>query len=1075
MKKVSTKTYILQRVLDYVGVAFLGVLLLFIWQLYRGPIEVPFLKPYIMQALNQDNTSAELSLDSVSIELVRSLQPIKIVAKDISYKKNDDTLSVKAPRTTVSFSLKALLRGVIAPSSVAVEKPEVYVFTNYGTAADNKNDVDKKKLGYYFKQLDDFLEKFNSEDNTYAESYISKIKIIDGSVELHEVDLGRKWSFSDVNYTFSRNLLNMSMELNALVNLGDTLTSVGWEGEYRQLGKKLAMDFYFSDLHPNSLADTFLDKTLSNELYRVNLPISGRLSALIDVNEVLRHRSNIADGVDDIFEKLRFQLEGGQGNIMFDQREDSQYKISSFLLEGEVEGGLDKISIENAAFDLGEQQTKISVDVKGFKNYLLERSLNDLQIRLTAAVDEFPVDKLYEYWPKYIAEPAWNWCHESLFGGTINDAAFTFSFGYDKEKEQFAFLDLVGKGDVRGTSLDYLTGMPRINEAYGHAAFSTNNIKIDVDKGVSEGVELVGGYVNLYDLDKNDNFADISLQIKSNVSDALKMIDNDPLKYTSDMGLNPNSVKGSAITDLGLKFELKQNLAPDEVHVNVESDISNFEMADVFQGKSVTAEQLKLHVDNNGLSVKGDAVLDAIPISLDWTENFQAKDYRSRYNVGFVYNEALKKKIGINDVGLLNPPYINGNADMKAEITIFDDSKTNVKISGNLNAADIDFSFLGFKKDKGEKGNISAVLNIENNQLASVPSFSLSKQGFSLDGGISLDKQGNIRTIDIKKIRGAKTFAKAKIDLSYQPETKVKINITGNSYDLSPFFEKTESKIKVDKKSIDRRAIENDDDDLEKTVDTDIYIAVDNLWTNPDIPVTNFAGSAKLRNGTGIEEIHMVGNYKDSQNAYLKFDYVPRQNKEFYLSVDSNDAGAALKVLRVYDNMKGGRLKIEARRNKEKTFVGHAKIRKFSIYNTPLVAKFLTVASFRGMLDLLTGEGLGFSHFDAPFEYKNKQLMLKKAKAFGDVIGVTANGTFDRRFEELDIRGQVAPAYSLNMILGSIPLVGNLLAGKDGTVFAADYSISGDIADASIKINPLSALSPNSLKETISSLFGSDE
>ena len=125
------------------------------------------------------------------------------------------------------------------------------------------------------------------------------------------------------------------------------------------------------------------------------------------------------------------------------------------------------------------------------------------------------------------------------------------------------------------------------------------------------------------------------------------------------------------------------------------------------------------------------------------------------------------------------------------------------------------------------------------------------------------------------------------------------------------------------------------------------------------------------------------------------------------------------------------------------------------------------------MLDLLTGEGLAFSHLDAPFEYRNKQLMLKHAKAFGNVLGVTANGTYDRRFEEMDIRGQVAPAYSLNMILGKIPLVGSLLAGKDGTVFAADYYISGASEDAEIKINPLSALSPNSLKETISSLFGS--
>ena len=77
MKKVSNKAYIFQKIIDYLGVVFLGILLLFIWQLYRGPIEVPFLKPYIMQALNNDTSEAEISVDKVSIELVRSLQPIK--------------------------------------------------------------------------------------------------------------------------------------------------------------------------------------------------------------------------------------------------------------------------------------------------------------------------------------------------------------------------------------------------------------------------------------------------------------------------------------------------------------------------------------------------------------------------------------------------------------------------------------------------------------------------------------------------------------------------------------------------------------------------------------------------------------------------------------------------------------------------------------------------------------------------------------------------------------------------------------------------------------------------------------
>ena len=48
MKKVSNRLYLTQKIIDYIGVVFLGLLLLFIWQLYRGPIELPFLKPYMV-------------------------------------------------------------------------------------------------------------------------------------------------------------------------------------------------------------------------------------------------------------------------------------------------------------------------------------------------------------------------------------------------------------------------------------------------------------------------------------------------------------------------------------------------------------------------------------------------------------------------------------------------------------------------------------------------------------------------------------------------------------------------------------------------------------------------------------------------------------------------------------------------------------------------------------------------------------------------------------------------------------------------------------------------------------------
>ena len=657
MKKVSNRLYLTQKIIDYIGVVFLGLLLLFIWQLYRGPIELPFLKPYMVRALNHDDAEYQVTVDSVNIELVRSIQPIKIIANNVVYRKNDGSFIINAPKTSVSFSIKALLRGVIAPSSMEALNPTVYIFNTYGVDKENINDVNKKKIAYYFDSFEDFIERFNSDDNFYPESYINKISVKNAEVELHEVDLGRKWIFSDLNYLLERNLTNISMDVSALMKLNNQVASVGVEAEYRMLNNKLAFEFYFSDLVPNALAETFLDKNTADGFYKINLPVSGRVATVIDFNEVIKYKDDIMKSVDTAFEKIDFQFEGGHGNIMFNEDAAYNYNIAAFLLEGAISGGLNELKISNADFDLGSQKAKIDLKVSGVKSFLLENSLKDLKVDLSAAVKEMNFDDLYNYWPRYLSDDAWSWCKDSIRGGQIKNVRFDFRFAYDDKSRNFGLADLSGSGDISDTNLNYLKEMPDITNLYGRAHFSKTNIKIDVDKGVSEGVILTGGYVNLYDLDKYNNYADIDLKLSSSVTDALRLIDNPPLGYTSEMGLKPDALQGQAETELGLKFEIKNDLTPEEVEVKVKSDLTEVRVPDAFKNKTVTADELKLEVDNQGLALSGDAKLENIPLKLSWNERFADKNYRSRYKLSAKFNNALKKELDF-DSSLLNPPYV---------------------------------------------------------------------------------------------------------------------------------------------------------------------------------------------------------------------------------------------------------------------------------------------------------------------------------------------------------------------------------------------------------------------------------
>jgi hypothetical protein len=1068
MKKVSNRLYLARKIFDYTVVLILILLLLFIWQLYRGPIAVPFLKPYIIAALNQDNENAEVTVDSVNIELVRSIKPIKIIAKNVVYEENDGHMRINAPGVAVSFSIRALLQGVIAPSSIEVNNPSVYIFTDYGVRDKTRAaEVSRKQIDYYVTAFEEFLERFNSPDRTYSESYINDIEINNGKVEFHEVDLGRKWEFADLNYNFERNLTDIETEISGSVKLRDKLVSVGMEARYRPSDNRLAAQIYFSDLVPADIVDTYVNGGARRDWYNVNLPINGKIAALINFNEFLKNRGDLIEAVDTALEKIKFQLEGGRGFILFDTGDaDSRYDISSFMLEGEINGGLDRVAIENADFYLGEQKVTLGFNVSGLEDYLLEDSKKNLRLSLTADIRKLKFDDLYTYWPRYVAPDAWEWCRDSIFGGDAKNARFEFDFGYDEKTKTFGLTDLKGKAYIADSNLRYINTMPMVNNVYGVFSVTPTSINIALDKAVSDGIMLSEGNVLIYDLDKYNNYIDIRLFSNSSIADALKLIDHKPLEFTSQMGLHPEVIEGEADTELGLKFELKKDLDYDDVNVTVNSKLHNVRIKDAVDGRPITAKELELAVDNDGMSVKGDAEFDGIPLKIVWDERFKTdKPYRSRYQASLKLDAAGAEKFGL-DYEMLKPPYFEGSAEVEATATQGGDDKLTVDLKAKLQKAVMNYSFLGFYKPAGAAADFGAKLVFAKKQLTSIPDFKLHKSDFDIAGKISFDKKGAVRVVDIGKIKGPKTQAGAKIEMPSGKNGVVKINISGDSYDLSEFFDRGKNS---------SAAAGEAENDWEKTPDVDVNIAVNRLWTNPDVSVTGFAGSARLRNGVGVHEVHMIGNYDHNRSMNLKVDYVPRPNGEWLLSVSSNHAGNTLRFLRIYNDMHGGNLQIEAKKGADGEFIGHAKIRDFSLHNTPLLARLLTVASFSGMVDMLTGEGMTFSHFDAPFKYKNRILSVKSGKTYGNVVGLTFSGAYNTANEDISIKGMIAPAYGLNTLIGRIPLVGSLLAGKDGTVFAANYSITGKASDPKVRLNPLSVLSPNSLKDAVSSVFGGED
>ena len=137
----------------------------------------------------------------------------------------------------------------------------------------------------------------------------------------------------------------------------------------------------------------------------------------------------------------------------------------------------------------------------------------------------------------------------------------------------------------------------------------------------------------------------------------------------------------------------------------------------------------------------------------------------------------------------------------------------------------------------------------------------------------------------------------------------------------------------------------------------------------------------------------------------------------------------------------------------------------YRLVEAPLLARLLSAALLTGIGDLLSGEGIGFNRLTGDFVLEDGVMRTDLLRAYGPGLGITVKGDADFENDKLDVGGTLVPAYTVNQILGAIPILGPILTGGEGGgVIGVVYSIQGPLDDPEISVNPLSALAPGFLR-----------
>ena len=212
-----------------------------------------------------------------------------------------------------------------------------------------------------------------------------------------------------------------------------------------------------------------------------------------------------------------------------------------------------------------------------------------------------------------------------------------------------------------------------------------------------------------------------------------------------------------------------------------------------------------------------------------------------------------------------------------------------------------------------------------------------------------------------------------------------------------------------------------------------------------------------------FSELNLNFNTPISVNNDIRI-YNENENKK--LSIKSDDAFEFLDVFEINPNLKSGTLYVEAERDSDKNYVGNIKVKDFVAYDTPFFAKVLTLFSLDGIEQKLKDGGIFFNRLNSNFTFSDGDIKFSDGIIRGSDLGLTFKGDFDSKTDNFQAVGTFIPAYTINTLLTSLPVVGDIItAGSpEEGILAASFELKKENEKFDINFNPVSVLVPSLIR-----------
>jgi len=1016
---------------------------------------------------------AAVSIGAVEFAVDEGFSP-RLELRDIRVTDTAGRSLLVLPEALVAFSPRALLSGELRPSAIRLSGARLSVRRD----AAGTFDLDLGPTAGGPKTLGDVLALV---DRVFAMPALSDLTVVEAealTLSLRDDRAGRSWQVGDGRLTISNDVDSVAAELGLTLLEGTvpaqaTLRMVLAKGGTGGARLSATLDNMTADDLASLSAPlawlAFVDAPISGALnaslgadgsvlgLTADLSLAaGSISPAEGARPVGFDRARMSLGYDPISARLTLtalQVESqslrlkasGHGYLQdaagaailpgdLPQTLMAQIAFAEVMVDPEgmfevpvrfTQGALDlRLRLDPFRLDIG-QLALVEGEESLWLSGAVEATPEGWGAALDVEVNRIEADRLLKLWPISVVPKTRAWLVDNVGQASLTNvrAALRLDPG---EEPRFSLGYEFAEAEVR-----IVRTLPPVLDARGYASLDGKTYTAKLDRGhliAPEGgrIEAGGSVFQVVDITEIPANAKISLVTSSSLTATLSLLDQEPFSFFSKAGQPVNLGDGKAELRTTLLMPLKPIVAFSEFSFVVSGRITDFTSPALVPGRILTAPEIVVDVDTDGLSLAGKGMLDLLPVDLTYLQGFgPEQNGRARINGTVMLSDASLRDLGI----ALPEGMIDGEAEAAIDIALVKGLPPQLTLTSTLVGVALRVDPLSWSKS----AETSASLDLEAllSEEPSVEQMVLEAPGLRAEGRIDTVTEGGLDKAEFSCV-----MAGDWLDAS--------VTLTGTGVSSAPT-------VAVTGGNLDMRYMPKGG--APSSGGGSMDVTLDQLRLSSGIALTGFQGNFSTAGG-------LQGRFVSSVNGEgeIRGEVGPAEGGSA-VRITSNNAGQVVAAAGIFGNGRGGSLDLTfTPRGPDGHYDGFASFGRVTVQDAPALAELLGAISVVGLLEQMAGDGIVFNSGEVRFILTPEAIEISQGSAVGASLGISVAGLYETKGGRLDMRGVISPIYLLNG-------VGQLVSRRGEGLFGFNYRLTGTADAPDVAINPLSFLTPGMFRE----------